>query len=122
MTYGVTDHAVKRYIERFKPNLEPRQARRELVALSQLVEPLPEKPGWIRGESEADRWLELATNVVAAVQDTSITTIFARSGISREHREEKKARKKRKQAERQVRNSRNHVDRGRRRERSRSWT
>lgn len=101
MNLVVTNHAVKRYQERYKSHLGSEQARKELEALTVLVtEPLAGRPEWLGDGRAADQWIELAPDVVGAVTNSTVITIFARSGISKEHRERKRAEKKKRQADR----------------------
>jgi len=72
-----TDHAVERYVERFKPQLGFDQARRELQALIDLAEPC-RKPHWFKGRTEADRYLQLTPDVVAASIGRVVTTVVSR--------------------------------------------
>jgi hypothetical protein len=71
-----TDHAVERYVERFKPQLGFDLAKRELQALIDLAEPCA-KPRWFKGHREADRYLQLTPEVVAASIGRVVTTVVA---------------------------------------------
>lgn len=76
-----TDHAVERYVERFKPQLGFDQAKRELQALIDLAEPCA-KPSWFMGRKEADRYLRLTPEVVAASVGRVVTTVVAKPAPS----------------------------------------
>jgi hypothetical protein len=104
----VSDHAADRYVERVKPSLTRKQARREIEGLAKLAgEPQP-YCRYAPEQMEFEAYLELAPGIAIALRphdrDTMlvVTTIIQGSstpGEVRRRREEKRKRKQKSRAQ-----------------------
>jgi hypothetical protein len=61
---GITDHCVQRYIERVKPDLERRAARRELDQLKQVGTIVTSAPAWAHEADPAACYLMIGDDIV----------------------------------------------------------
>lgn len=83
MKLGVTDHAVKRYIERVKPAFDFPTAKAELLGFVNAIEALPEPPSWVRVvEPDTEAFVHISDGIVAMVKRDSVTTVMTRGGHS----------------------------------------
>jgi hypothetical protein len=62
-----TTHAIERYVERLRPALTKKAARRELVALCEVAEVVTERPAWLGLGEATDGYLLLGDDVVLPV-------------------------------------------------------
>lgn len=104
MRLGVTDHAVKRYIERVKPAFDFPTAKAELLGFVNAIEVQPEPPSWVRMvEPDTDAFVHISEGIVAMVKRDSVTTVMTRGGHSDPVRAAINEEKRRKRAARRWR-------------------
>lgn len=77
MTFRATEHAVRRYQERVKPQLGEKQAGEELEALADLGQPIP-RPEWWMPDTEGGLFLEIAPDAVALVRNACVVTVVTK--------------------------------------------
>lgn len=102
----LTDHAIRRYVERVRPGLPRSVAARELVYLLRAVAVMAEyPPSWVNPNPDAppaDEWLLIGDDVALPVVDRAIMTVLTKGGMSPKARasrnaEAAKRRKRRRQ-------------------------
>lgn len=79
MTFGVTDHAVNRYIERLRPALSFGAAKYELIGLIPQAQVATEGPDWDQTRvHDADAYLMLGDDVALVVKRKTIVTVLTK--------------------------------------------